>query len=405
MMKQVYQKRAQAHQKKMMRYLKYVFNDHFMLVCLFLLGGLSYSYSEAVKNVSTDFFWGKWLIATVFLLSLFLGKMATLAEEADKVFLLPKEREMPRYLQQAFKHSIGLPLLICFFVSGASMPLLIAVSGWTYAMFPFYFVLLLLLKISNLMVQTREVFQEIQLARQKSFGIWLIGSMISIFSSVFWVPWLGVLVALFLVVYQYQLLNQTFREATIDWEKMIKLEQARLRKIYQFIHLFTDVPGISTNVKRRKWLDFLVQPIKKNHANTYFYLYSRSFLRGTEYSGLFLRLVMIAAVIVLFLPEFWVALGIMCLFLYLIGFQLLPLYTQFDYMVMTRLYPVTLQQKKVAVEKLVGYLLSMAGIVFIVVSTIALKSMAYFGIISATFVIEIFLFVKIYLPYRLRKLA
>lgn len=62
----IWKRRVTEHQKKMMKYLKYVLNDHFVIVCLFLLGALGYAYSEMLKSVSTDFAYGKVLAWIVF---------------------------------------------------------------------------------------------------------------------------------------------------------------------------------------------------------------------------------------------------------------------------------------------------------------------------------------------------
>lgn len=54
---EIWKKRVRLHQKKMMRYMKYVFNDHFVLVCLFLIGALGYAYSNFLK-LSRRFYLG-----------------------------------------------------------------------------------------------------------------------------------------------------------------------------------------------------------------------------------------------------------------------------------------------------------------------------------------------------------
>lgn len=88
----IWKRRQQLHLKKFSRYSKYIFNDHFVLVLLFLLGALAYQYSEFVKTVTPDFLWGKLLIVAIFSGSIFIGKLATFLEPADQVFLLAKER-------------------------------------------------------------------------------------------------------------------------------------------------------------------------------------------------------------------------------------------------------------------------------------------------------------------------
>lgn len=94
-----YRLRLGKHQKKMMKYLKYVFNDHFILVCMFGVGAFGYYYSNFVKTLDMEFFYGSLIVCFIWLVSLKIGKVATLLQEADKVFLLPKERNMISYLK------------------------------------------------------------------------------------------------------------------------------------------------------------------------------------------------------------------------------------------------------------------------------------------------------------------
>lgn len=49
-MNNFFQLRLAKHQKKMMKYLRYVLNDHFVLVCLFLFGGVGFYYSNWLKT-------------------------------------------------------------------------------------------------------------------------------------------------------------------------------------------------------------------------------------------------------------------------------------------------------------------------------------------------------------------
>ena len=69
----IWKRRQQLHLKKFSRYSKYIFNDHFVLVLLFLLGALAYQYSEFVKAVTPDFLWGKLLIVAIFSGSIFIA--------------------------------------------------------------------------------------------------------------------------------------------------------------------------------------------------------------------------------------------------------------------------------------------------------------------------------------------
>ena len=65
-MNNFFQLRLAKHQKKMMKYLRYVLNDHFVLVCLFLFGGVGFYYSNWLKTLTTPFQMGG-IILTIYL--------------------------------------------------------------------------------------------------------------------------------------------------------------------------------------------------------------------------------------------------------------------------------------------------------------------------------------------------
>ncbi len=86
-MGEFFSQRLSRHFKKMSKYLRYILNDHFVLVCMFLLGGLGLYYSQLLKELPRDFVWGRPLILLSWLLLIQVGKLATLTEEPDKVVL------------------------------------------------------------------------------------------------------------------------------------------------------------------------------------------------------------------------------------------------------------------------------------------------------------------------------
>ncbi|MGX7264594.1 ABC transporter permease [Enterococcus crotali] len=396
--------RLSRHLKKMMKYMRYVFNDHFILVCVFLLGGLGFYYSQVLKTLPENFIWGRPIVAVLWLVILQIGRIATLAEEADKVFILPKEPEMNVYLNRALRYSFWLPLVALFLLGGMSMPLVVVSTGWAFSTFLYFIVMLGILKSSHLRLQKYELYQISGKAYRQWSVLWLVTSLLAIVLSLYVLPVVGPLVALVQAVFFYSVLSKKEQVVSLDWENMIRKEKNRMHRIYQFIHLFTDVPEISSSVKRRKFLDPLLSKIKKTSQNTYFYLYARSFLRGSEYSGLFIRLVLVAGVILFFLKEFWISMGVSVLFVYLIGFQLIPIYTQFDYMVMTHLYPVSDKQKKQAVSKLITVLLFVAALLFSLFVLIALPDLKESLLVVGALFVEVFLFAKFYVPYRLKKM-
>jgi ABC-2 type transport system permease protein len=87
----------------------------------------------------------------------------------------------------------------------------------------------------------------------------------------------------------------------------------------------------------------------------------RGFLRRTEFIGLYVRLVVIGAVVIALVDQWWLAALLAALFTYMIGFQLLPLYQVHDEIVFTYLYPLAVTQKPQAFKRLLGVLLLLAA--------------------------------------------
>lgn len=401
-MNNFFQLRLAKHQKKMMKYLRYVLNDHFVLVCLFLFGGVGFYYSNWLKTLTTPFQMGGIILTIFWFICLFFGKFATFTQAADLVFLLPKEKEMHQYLQRAFLYSSLFPFLFLGLACGFSMPLVVVTTGQPFS---FYFVYLLILwglKSSQLQIKRVELFRIEEKKLMVWKASWYLSTLLILLLTVYGWLWLGLLAMLIQLNIYFWFLwkNMTYR---LDWEKMIQKEEQRLHQIYQFINLFTDVPEITSKVKRRRYLDPVLQHTKKTKDNTYYYLYVRRFIRGSDFSGLFLRLVLIGSILIAGIEDVYFITAIGALFIYLIGFQVIPLYNQFRYMTLVQLYPITEKQKEVALQKLLLNLLLIAASLFGLIGAIVLNGLdKLIPIIS--YLIVIGLFIKIYTPTRIEKM-
>ena len=294
-----YKKRLASHRSQMMKYMKYVLNDHFILVMIIGMGGFGLYYSEFVKTLDPSFVLGKVIGILLCVISVFIGKLATLMKEADSIFLLPKERQMLTYLKASLKHSIVIPFVVIALITGVLMPLFVATS---HVVFTDYYLLVLNLwglKLAHLMIQLQEQYLNTEKRTQWQLLGLMIVSVTTVSLNVVVMPWLGLPITLVFLLVVDRLSRQSIGVHPLNWEKSIHLERKRLKKIYSFINLFTDVPGLATDVKRRPYLDGLLNRIKKEQGQTYRYLYSRVFLRGTEYSGLVMRLTIIGSLILI----------------------------------------------------------------------------------------------------------
>lgn len=400
-MTEFFNDRLQRHQKQMLKYMRFVFNDHFVIFCTFLLGGIGLYYSDFVKTLPKGTPAGTVAVALVWLASLFIGTFVTLAKPADLVFLLPKESAMRKYLSVSLRYSCWLPFALLFLIGGFTMPLYVVSRNGSFSSFPFLIVMLWGLKYAHLQVQRADLF--FAEGTQRNRLVWLLAAVVVIAMGLWNMPVVGMIGGLAVAVLSHYLLWQKLA-GDLDWERMVVKERSRIYRIYRFINLFTDVPQVSTAVKRRKYLDGLLARIPAQQANTYTYLYARRLLRGTEYSGLYLRLLVIGGLLLAFIDQGWFSVLIGSLFIYLIGFQLVPVYNQFQYMVLTALYPVPEKQKAEALKKILLTLLLTTAVLYGIVSGITLSTWSERGLALAAYLVVAVVFCLLYLPTRLKKL-
>ena len=402
-MNDFFKDRVTRHQKMIQRYLKYIFNDHFAFSMMILVGGSALYYSNLLKTLPEKFTPGIFIVLVVWLAALQMGRFASLAKPADMVFLLPKEKQMRDYLAASLKYSCYFPFAVLLLIGGATMPLVAVSTGQSFSMFLLILLSLWSLKVSQLIIQRMALFQEMAKPVKNAQMLWWLLSIVSLGLNLFISPFVGCVLAI-LQIFLFYNLGWKNMQAALDWEKMIATEQYRLYRLYRFFNLFTDVPEISAQVKRRKGLDWCLNKISYQKDNVYLYLYARRLIRGTEFSSLYLRLTVLGGVLLCFVADRWFALGIGGLFIYLIGFQLLPLYNQFQYVVTTQLYPITTKQKTRAMQQLLRILLAVTFVVFSVIRLFFTHSLEDSLVIVGYLVITL-IFLQWYVPYRLKKMA
>jgi len=370
-MESIWKRRQQVHLKKFSRYSKYIFNDHVVIVLLFLAGALAFRYSEFVKTLTPDFIWGEVLVVLLFSLGIFVGKLATLVEAADQVFLLAKEKEWGGYFQKAKRYSLIFPAVVLFFLAAAAMPLLFAGREIRAIDFLPIYVTLLQLKSIQLELQMMALkCRERAVVQTNNAILWVIS--VFLFSiSITFNPWVApVLVTLYTVFLRKKVqVRFETRYPLYQWENMIAVEEQRTARVNRIINLFTDVPQVKSKAKRRKYLDGILRRLE-GKGNTFQYLYARAFMRGSDYSGLFMRLLLIGVVLLAVTPAKSLALALSLLFLYVTGFQLLPLYFHYDENVMNRLYPVQNADKFKGFKRFTTYLLGSEATVFALAVTV-----------------------------------
>ncbi|KRN02101.1 ABC transporter permease [Levilactobacillus senmaizukei DSM 21775 = NBRC 103853] len=402
-MTELFHERLQRHLREMAKYLRLVFNDFFVFALLFFLGGLGLGYSNILKNLKADQWWAPFVALLVLIITAQFGRYATLIEDADRVFLLPKERAMHAYFVQARKYSLVLAEIAQVIVMFILTPFLRVALGWSLMEVILLVVAQLVLKDALLRLDISSAYQVTGQRRMNHWAVkWLV-SIIVLVPGLWLTPFLSFVLILFIDVFTWLWLEERWPKQQIRWREQIKIEDNRMLGIYRFFNLFTEVPMVAGTIKRRRYLDGILRLVKPTHSQTYLYLYSRGMLRGTEFSGLVVRLTVIGMLLLYFVRGEWLPIFLAALFIYLIGFQLLPFFQQYDDVVFTHVYPLTEQQQVKSFVKLVTIILAVAAALLWVIILIANPTVKTAGGSLVVELIEVWYLARIYTPRRLAR--
>ncbi|MDV5976342.1 UNVERIFIED_CONTAM: ABC transporter permease [Streptococcus canis] len=342
-MKALFLKRRQDFHKQQSKYLRYVFNDHFVLVLMFLLGFALVQYSQLLRQFPSNHLPVQACLVVLVLLLLNVGSVATYLEEADQHFLLPKEEEVVTHIKQAERSAFilwaGLQTAILAFL----YPIF---NRLGFSLVTFSLCLLVLVAVKKILLSRK--------------------------------------------------VGRFLREEGLDWEKAVAFENNRKQAILKFYSLFTSVKGISTKVKKRTYLNPLLKLVKEDAKNLWVTLYLKAFFRSSDYLGLFLRLLLLSSLSLLFITNAYLSVGLALVFNYLTLFQLLSLYHHYDYHYMTGLYPENNQGKK---ANLLAFLRGLSCLI-LVTNLLLCHSLEK----ALILVVVMGIVTLLYLPYKLKKI-
>lgn len=346
-MKEIFRERRQAFLAACIKYSRYVFNDHFVLVLLVFLGFLSLQYRQLLENFPQQP-WHVYLLVLVLTLLLFVaGHTATYLLEADQHFLLTKEKQVGALVQQAALRQMVLWGLIQVLGQLLFLPLYLKLG---FPIWGFFLFVLALTVGKHLLIQAR--------------------------------------------------LTAFFKENIFQWHLAIDKERKRQQTILQFFALFTKVKGITNSVKRRAYLDPLLKLVVRKHNKTWNFLYLRAFLRSGDFLGLTVRLFALSALVLVSIEVAWLAVGLVVLLNYLLLFQLLALYRVYDYQYLSRLYPIGQEKKIKGFKDVLQGLLYGIFVFQVVLGFFVLKDKSYLGVLLGS----AFLLNHLYLGIKVKKL-
>lgn len=399
----LFKKRKGLYYKNLLKYSQYIFNDHFSLVLFFIIGAGGYAYSNYLDTLSPGNIQS--LIGLLFLyffLSV-IGSVTLVVEEADQLFLLPKEEKFYSILKEAVFKSYLTSLVPVAFVTFITFPILAQVSGTTVEEGLFLFLglaslkwFIFLLKIYPYFFQNEEKYQKYK------YVLYLL-----IFIAIMNLNFINIIVTacilLFLAIISFYFFytEKIYFDHSLKWEAMIEIEEARLHTLYRFIELFTDVPQMDTKVKRLSVLDQPLHSLSMRYPEAPYYYLIRMVARNTEYSLLVLRLTIIGSFFIYLMESYLLSVIFTVIFVYILGFQLISLVKEIDRLPQFQLYPITEKNKVDSSLRLINQLLLFMIIFFTMSSFLNLGAVGLtvlpIGLLFA------YLFSYYYVPFRLQE--
>lgn len=321
---ELFETRVRKYQKKSMKYMRYVLNDHFLIVLFFLFGFIMVQYSSWIQSIRVLELPLLGLLGALLASVPFFGGVATLLEPADGIFLSVVGQDFKAYLQKAIRRSWMLPILVMLAATGIIFPIVAQAFGTNLSMFVKLFLLQAFFK-DLLFRCTKYAYRGVlHFTWMEKLGIYMI-AVVNFFGMFLWISEGWSIVLLVIPVLLSIFVEQYYGKAAFvyQFDKMIEMELERQQRIYRLFALFVDVPMLhKPHAHRRTYLDGVLKMLVGNQPSGHRYLVSRTVIRTSQYMSLLLQLAVVSFVVALFSQPYYWNFIVNALLMMLLGFQL-----------------------------------------------------------------------------------
>ncbi|WP_062197513.1 ABC transporter permease [Massilibacterium senegalense] len=372
--KELWKKRFDETRQEISSYARLMFNDHFMIVILFMLIAGAYLYQQSLDKMSPSFP-SSIVIAVILGLVMVITPIYTMLKEPDLVFRWPQSHHMQPYFNRTLLVVSSIQSFIVIVVSFMLLPLYLASELGSKNQFFLLLAVLLAMKIFNVYwTWVWKRVYDVTLHRIELFFRLLIHIVllyVIIEKNFVQGMMLWGIVAVILTVSYYGMI---VKKHSLKWELLIEEQKTGMLRFYKAANQFTDVQKLAMQVRPRRYMTWVLKNVPFQQPYTYLYMYTRAFLRAGDYFGMYIRLTVLAFIIASFTNQFYFLLGILIATVYLIGYQLIPLYRHYDHSMMVQLYPVKEEDKKIAYINFILMLLIIETILYSALVWIFTKS-------------------------------
>ncbi|WP_188352685.1 ABC transporter permease [Leuconostoc pseudomesenteroides] len=414
----LFQERLRRAQKTNVRYLRLLFNDHFILFLMIALGAGILGYRDLLTAHHSVTYWHSiwWqAISIVWLLvGLQFGNLVTYFKPADRLYLFANDHDIIKsYLAMAMRLSAFYASVWQMIFISVIAPILwrMDVDNWSRLFFLIIFVisykiLLLMYERDKLFLKSRRltiaIFEPDAIAEKIFFRFLVPGTLLAFIiglstdqSNVMVIIWLlfaGIVVRYFAVT------DSKSELFAIDWLRATAQAQAQQQRTLHFFALFAEVPHQPKTIKRRRYLDPLLKRLTKGQGSL-FQLFLTRLARDTEILPLIIRLFLVGVVLVIALKSapLWLIMIIAAAVLYLITFQMLPLYDDTQKNLWTRLIPISKVERLKSFAR-VQMIVAIPVVLMMFIIVLFIRPLNETPVILVTMLIVEFIMLKFYIP-------
>ncbi|CAI2590892.1 hypothetical protein AKUH4B503X_06210 [Apilactobacillus kunkeei] len=398
-MNSLFNQRLQSHFTQMSKYLRYVFNDFFVIALMFIIGGIGYQYAMFIKHLQAGQWWEQLVLVVVILFVIQLNNLVTFVKRADFVFWLPKEKEFFAFLRSGLRYSKSLAVIVQIMAWFVMIPFIEkAMVTTNISAILLFLVTMVVLKMMILNFQMINNYHHNRNLLNNKVFYRVIVPLVVVALATYINVYVGVIIGVAMLILSH-LLVAKLKQQSIDWQVVIEKTESHENSLNRFFNMFTDVENMQGAVRRRSYLDSL---FKMFNGDVYSVLYSRGIVRDREISGLLTRVSILGAIIIGAIKLEWMAVLIALLFIYLIVFQLIPYFTNFEDNVFISLYPISFDQQVKSFTNVIGKIMILVIIVLMVGSIFMFNLLGSLMLLLAL-VIEWILLIKIYVPKKIKK--
>ncbi|MFD0712437.1 ABC transporter permease [Paenibacillus sp. GCM10027626] len=317
---------------------------------LFIVGVILYT--TFIHNIPSGFPYA--LAGTLVMLPFVCrSPLRTWLEEADVVFLMPREGEMARYFKKSFIYNL-VPGTIG---AGAVFLVysLVYVKGPGQLPWPFMLAAVIVLKWLNAAGGWRE--RKIVWTSTRNWMRlirWIVTAVV-LGSLMKLAPWQAVIITAAAAVLM-SLIYSRLASYQLPWLYLIQEEARTKRRFNVFFSAFSDVPTVSAQVTARPYLTWIMRRLKFRHEHAFVYLYGHTLIR-TELGGMLIRMIFLGLFSIWLAAEAglwsgWGAAAVYLFFVWLTGLQIASLTQAHRYSVWRHVYPLPEQSRLAAVLRI-----------------------------------------------------